>query len=546
MEEFVDVAIASGAAALNVIPDRNYTPGAPDDKVKNLYEVVALAERRGFPVVAGTEMNAPGQKFVDSFSSAELKPLAPIFLRSAYIVYAHSVLQRAGWARLPQRVGESEFRLGRGEERLLCRGGARLAARRRREARRARRRRLRRSNCLQDWNERPAMNDIPQTERAVQLVGPDKLELNSAKPVADPGPHQVLARVEAVGLCFSDLKLLKQFSQHSRKSDVLTGLDAQALAEMPNYVPGDAPTVPGHEAVIRVVKVGPGVDRYKTGERFIVETDYRWLPTDKSNAAFGYNFEGGLQEYVLLDERVITSPEGESMLIPAPEDLSASALALVEPWACVENAYTEVQRRTLKPGGRLLVVGDAPVDRAVGRQVPRAAGLRRLRDRRFRRRAAGRELRRHRLFRRRRRDGGEAVRQARRRRAAGDRPGRPQVRPTGRDAGRPRPLRRHPRRRNRRRRSGGGLCRDSGQPRDPPGRQDQHRRRGGADGHDARHPRPVSGRRGRDRLRRRSQRRASRRARRARFAAGREERRHAAPLQSVEESARASPSTTSC
>jgi hypothetical protein len=96
MEDFVDVAMASGAAALNVIPDRNYTPGAPDDKVKNLYAVVALAERRGFPVVAGTEMNAPGQKFVDSFSSAELKPLAPTFLRSAYIVYAHSVLQRAG------------------------------------------------------------------------------------------------------------------------------------------------------------------------------------------------------------------------------------------------------------------------------------------------------------------------------------------------------------------------------------------------------------------------------------------------------------------
>ncbi|MGD1016053.1 MAG: alcohol dehydrogenase catalytic domain-containing protein [Roseiarcus sp.] len=218
------------------------------------------------------------------------------------------------------------------------------------------------------------MNDFPRTERAVQLVGPDELEFNSAKPVADPGPHQLLARVEAVGLCFSDLKLLKQFSLHSRKSEVLTGLDPQALAEMPNYVPGNNPTVPGHEAVIRVVKVGAGVDRYKTGERFIVETDYRWLPTDKSNAAFGYNFEGGLQEYVLLDERVITSPDGESMLIPAPEDLSASALALVEPWACVENAYTEVQRRTLKPGGRLLVVGDAPVDRAVVDKCPGRPG----------------------------------------------------------------------------------------------------------------------------------------------------------------------------
>ena len=62
------------------------------------------------------------------------------------------------------------------------------------------------------------MTDIPQTERAIQLVGADKLELNPAKPIPHPGRRQLLAKVEAVGLCFSDLKLLKQFSEHSRKS----------------------------------------------------------------------------------------------------------------------------------------------------------------------------------------------------------------------------------------------------------------------------------------------------------------------------------------
>jgi hypothetical protein len=31
---------------------------------------------------------------VDDFSTAELKPLAPVFLKGAHIVYAHSVLQR--------------------------------------------------------------------------------------------------------------------------------------------------------------------------------------------------------------------------------------------------------------------------------------------------------------------------------------------------------------------------------------------------------------------------------------------------------------------
>jgi threonine dehydrogenase-like Zn-dependent dehydrogenase len=191
---------------------------------------------------------------------------------------------------------------------------------------------------------------IPQTQRAVQLVGPDQLKINEQKQVFQPGPHQVLCKVEVCGLCFSDLKLLKQFSGHARKSEVKAGIDQNALLEMPHYVPGDKPVVPGHETVVRIVKVGPEVTRFKAGERYLVQTDYRWLPTAHSASAFGYNFEGALQEYVLVDERVITAPDGESMLIPAPDDLPASAIALCEPWACVEDAYVEKQRRTLRDG----------------------------------------------------------------------------------------------------------------------------------------------------------------------------------------------------
>lgn len=193
-------------------------------------------------------------------------------------------------------------------------------------------------------------NSIPKQQRAVQLIGPDQLQLNPAKPVLPPGPHQVLGRVEVVGLCFSDLKLLKQFSAHARKAEIVAGIEKEILREMPHYVPGDKPAVPGHEAVIRIAAIGPGVTRFRVGERYLVQTDYRWLPTPNSNAAFGYNFEGALQEYVLLDERVIIAPDGESMLLPAPEGLSASAIALCEPWACVEDAYVEKQRRTLRDG----------------------------------------------------------------------------------------------------------------------------------------------------------------------------------------------------
>ncbi|MHC4158350.1 MAG: alcohol dehydrogenase catalytic domain-containing protein [Planctomycetota bacterium] len=206
---------------------------------------------------------------------------------------------------------------------------------------------------------------LPDTQHAVQLVGPDKLVLNKAKEIFMPGEHQILCKVEAVGLCFSDLKLLKQFSSHARKGDILSGIDSEVLKDIPSYVPNEAPAVPGHEAVVTIAAVGPAVEGFKLGQRYLVETDYRWLRTASSNASFGYNFEGALQEYVLMDERVITSPQGDSMLLPVSEGLSASAVALVEPWACVEDAYATKERRSLKPDGRMLVVADTEVAKGV-------------------------------------------------------------------------------------------------------------------------------------------------------------------------------------
>jgi len=213
------------------------------------------------------------------------------------------------------------------------------------------------------------MANIPETQYAVQLIGPDELVLNKSKEVSRPGRHQILCRVEAVGLCFSDLKLLKQFSSHVRKGEVLSGISPEVLKEIPSYVPGDAPTVPGHEAVVRIEAVGPGVEDFKPGQRYLVQTDYRWLKTAGASGAFGYNFEGALAEYVLMDKRVITSPEGESMLIPVSEELSGSAVALIEPWACVEDAYACKERRKLKTDGQMLVVVDVKVAEDVFRNL---------------------------------------------------------------------------------------------------------------------------------------------------------------------------------
>jgi hypothetical protein len=94
LDELIQVSVARGAAAINIIPDRNYTAGVKDQKLANLIDIVERAEALGLPVLVGTEMNSPGNKFVDDFDSEELAPLVPVFLKGAHIAVAHSKLQK--------------------------------------------------------------------------------------------------------------------------------------------------------------------------------------------------------------------------------------------------------------------------------------------------------------------------------------------------------------------------------------------------------------------------------------------------------------------
>jgi hypothetical protein len=106
MERWMDVAMASGTAALNLIPDRNIAPGKQATGPQRLKEVMELAEARALPVAVGTELNAPGQPFIDAFESPSLQPWNACFTQSAYILFAHTALQRhhqrgylSDWAR---------------------------------------------------------------------------------------------------------------------------------------------------------------------------------------------------------------------------------------------------------------------------------------------------------------------------------------------------------------------------------------------------------------------------------------------------------------
>ena len=217
------------------------------------------------------------------------------------------------------------------------------------------------------------MTHLPETQYAVQITGVDAIEINPAKPVHRPGPHQILLEVEASGIGVSHPKLLPAFPTHPRTGAVVGGVAPAVLAGLPSYVPGDLPTVPGHEPVARVVEVGDGVTHYRVGERVLIQADWKHVPTASSNGAFGYNFEGALQQYVLVDERLVVTPDDEFML-RVGEDASAAAIALVEPWATVEGSYAWPERRSATPGGRLLVVADPGRDAAAAAEVASGAG----------------------------------------------------------------------------------------------------------------------------------------------------------------------------
>lgn len=97
--ELLELMMADGVAAVNVIPDRNWNIADAVVKAKKVAAMdhfVELASGKGLPVIIGTEMNAFGQRFVDDFSAPEMKKHEEVFLASAHILHGHTVLQRFG------------------------------------------------------------------------------------------------------------------------------------------------------------------------------------------------------------------------------------------------------------------------------------------------------------------------------------------------------------------------------------------------------------------------------------------------------------------
>ena len=151
------------------------------------------------------------------------------------------------------------------------------------------------------------------------------------------GPNQLLVRHDAVGLCFSDAKVIKAGETLPR----LGGRDMKAN-----------PVVLGHEVILTVMEVGEGLaGKFQRGARFIVQADIYYKSV---GLAYGYALQGGLSQYNLVGEEVLEGDEGCYLLPVKPETGYAQA-ALTEPWACVVASYDIAYRTHWKPGGAVLI-----------------------------------------------------------------------------------------------------------------------------------------------------------------------------------------------
>ncbi|MEV0600090.1 NAD(P)-dependent alcohol dehydrogenase [Streptomyces sp. NPDC050315] len=194
-------------------------------------------------------------------------------------------------------------------------------------------------------------SDLPETMRAAVLVAPKQLEIQE-RPVPRPGHGQVLVRVEAVGVCGSDV----HYYEHGRIGDFIVR----------------SPMVLGHEPGGTVVALGPGARRHTLGQPVSIEPGVpcgrcAQCRQGRYNLCPDVSFyatppvDGALCEYVAVDE---------DFAHPVPESLGTEGAALLEP---LSVGVWAARKARIAPGARVLVTGAGPIG-LVALQSARAFG----------------------------------------------------------------------------------------------------------------------------------------------------------------------------
>jgi threonine dehydrogenase-like Zn-dependent dehydrogenase len=192
--------------------------------------------------------------------------------------------------------------------------------------------------------------DVPQVMQAVVCHGPGDYRLETL-PVPRPGPGEALLRVEAVGICASDLKC------YDGAAKFWGDASRPAWAE--------TEVVPGHEIAGRVVAVDDSARArwgVQPGDRVVVEQivpcwNCRYCDSGDYHMCQVHNIygfkratQGGMQEYMVLTPG--------SLVHRIREDVPAAHAAFAEPLSCALHA---VERARLAFSDFVVVAGCGPI-----------------------------------------------------------------------------------------------------------------------------------------------------------------------------------------
>ncbi|MCY1153263.1 MAG: zinc-binding dehydrogenase [Sphaerochaetaceae bacterium] len=161
--------------------------------------------------------------------------------------------------------------------------------------------------------------------------------------IPTPGHGQVLLRMKSSTICGSDIRCI--YREH--------------LGKGPEGYQG---VIAGHEPCGQIIEEGPGLKRFKKGDRVIVyhisgcgvchecRQGYMISCTSEKRAAYGWQRDGGMAEYLLADEKD---------LVALPDSLSYSDGAQV---ACgFGTVYEGIEKAGVSGNDAVLVVGLGPV-----------------------------------------------------------------------------------------------------------------------------------------------------------------------------------------
>ena len=212
---------------------------------------------------------------------------------------------------------------------------------------------------------------VPESMQALVARGAGFENLAVAEvPVPQIGPDQLLARVDAAGVCTSILKLVAQGEDHS----FINGWDMKKW-----------PVVLGDEGAVTLVKIGDNLKgRYQPGQRYAIQPAvavdpilhrerYRDCAEGMHKCAVGYSLGGHLAQYICIQQEVL---KGECLLPLPDDDMAYFAVSMAEPISCIYSAQQRnyhitkagphaerVAQLGLLPGGVAAVVGAGAMGR---------------------------------------------------------------------------------------------------------------------------------------------------------------------------------------